>query len=875
MNKTLRAALVLGLSYALGYYGAPIIKNNGYEPTALTDYLNQHVFSHDRATELHSSLPAHLSHSVSLPQKNLRPFLEEHCIKCHGPDKQKGQVRLDQYSWVIENPDQAQRWQDVLDQLNAGDMPPWDEDQPTNAELTAFLQSLSGSLNDAKLRLADHGGEIKMRRLNRREYAATMADLFGLLITESDLPDNGESTSFDTVGEDQFFTSVDFKEYLAFARKFIPDAMHWSTQPHWNLWKPHSDFGAAQTKKIRRQLAPQQKKLEDLIKGVPFNELGFANQGDAKQFRQQSWIYIGGPQKYLTLPHIDKGAYFTGIGHGTVSYFQQLDPRGEYNFKFHGGIVGNPDEARKHLTVYARGNTPKTVRMAGSVDKPETVEVTIRVGKNGAKAQKIHYREHHHIGNNAVHRKAIASDDPLSMKPQWASLWLDWVKMEGPHYPNESPKITQILYPEGTITKKLPLALTDYADETLVKSFLSAFAHEAFRRQSLEPKYIDGLYQIFKQARAEGKSVINALHEPLAIVLSSPKFLYILEHPSADKQLSGRELAIRLSYFLWSCPPDDELYAVAEAGKLSDPKMLDNQIERMLADKKAKSFSSGFMNQWAELDRFDAISINKQKFPKFNSDLKRAAKQEAREFFHTLVTENLPARNLIDSDFVTIDGTLAAHYGIKDFSSKTGEFVKVKLPPNSSRGGMMTQAHFLVSGSNGERSSPVIRGAMVLDKLLHDKPPPPPPNVPELDEASDEPLSNREMVLLHQQRASCASCHQKMDVIGFGLENFDQTGAWRSHEKVGDKSVLIKPGGTLPDGTAFENINQLKQALLKNQDALAKELTSSILVYALGRTTSFTDQDAIAKIIATTKPAGYRMKDIVKEIAMSQLFKNK
>ncbi len=856
MKKIRLAALISGSALTLGYFTAPFVID---APTENESQLaeNEHI----------------PHHAVSLPKEDLQPFLDKHCVRCHGPKKQKGQVRFDEYSWVIDNESGAQRWQDVLDQLNGGDMPPEEEDQPSNEELTGFLATLSGSLNTAKIRLADHGGEIKMRRLNRREYAATMEDLFGLLITEAKLPEDGGEHSFDTVGDDQYFTSVHFKEYLAFSRKFMPNAMHWSTQPHWGLWKPHHNFGASKVAHLKKMLAVEDKKLQGLINGVPYKELGFANAGDAKQFKQQSWLYVDGPKKYLSLPKVDKGVYFTGIGQHTISGWQTLDPRGEYNFKFHGGIVGDPIEARKHFKVYARGNNAKTVRIRGTVENPETVEATIRVGRNGDKAQKIHYAEHHHIGNNPFHRIALKTKDPLKMKRPWASIWLDWVKIEGPHYPEEIPKIVKLIYGDKKPSKKLPLMLTDDAK---ARDFIEKFAFEAFRRQPIEPEYIDGLYQIFKEGRAKGYKFLGALNEPLAIILASPKFLYITEKSNSDdKKLTDRELAIRLSYYIWSRPPDDELYAAAAAGKLSDPKELDKQLDRMLAHKNAKSFSNGFMSQWAELDRFNAISINRAKFPTFNGGLRQSAKQEAREFFHTIVSENLPASNLIDSDFITVNGSLAAHYGIKDFTSRTGEFVKVKLPPNSPRGGMMTQAHFLVSGSNGERSSPVIRGAMVLDKLLHDKPPPPPPNVPELDEASDKPHTNRELVLLHQERASCASCHKKMDVIGFGLENFDQTGAWRTHEKVGNKSVLIQPGGTLPDGTVFNNINELKKALLKHEDALAKELTSSILAYALGRTVSFTDQDDIEAILAATKPGGYKMKDLVKEIAKSPLFKNK
>ncbi len=813
------------------------------------------------------------AHTVTLPEGDLQPFLQTYCVKCHGPKKQKGQVRFDEYSWTITDPDQAQRWQDVLDQLNGGDMPPEDEAQPSDAELAAIQETLSDSLLSARQALTDHGGEIKMRRLNRREYAATMYDLFGLKITESLLPEDAESSSFDTVGEEQYFTSVDLKEYLAFARQFLPNALKWSTTPHWRVKTQHKDYGAGTLRRTKEVVAKYEERLKGLREGKPLEELGFSDKGSAKQYSQQSWIYLGGPKKYLTLPKLEQGAYFTGLAYGGSNYWNMLDPRGEYIFRFHGGVVGQPDLTRQHLAINDRGNPPITVRMRGTVEKPETVEVRFQVGRMGKDAQKLHFREHYPLGSNDFHRKAIQSEDPLKMEPAWAALWIDWMKMEGPHYPETPPKITQLLYPDGVITKERPAMITD---GTEVKAFLEKFATEVFRRQAPEPEYIDAVYEVYQNHLAEGKKVVTALVEPLAIILSSPKFLYLTEYvdPESDV-LTDRELAIRLAYYLWSCPPDEALYAAADAGQLSDPKILSQQIDRMLADKKARTLSDGFISQWAEFDRFDAISIDEKVYPKFNGKLRLAAKQEAREFFHTLIKENLPANNLIDSDFVVVNGILADHYGLDGFDSTNADFIKMQLPPDSPRGGMMTQAHFLVSGSNGERSSPVIRGAMVLDKLLHDKPPPPPPNVPELDEASETPHTNREMVLLHQERASCATCHKKIDVIGFGLENFDQTGAWRTHERVGDQDVPIQPGGTLPDGTEFSDVSSLKQALLNRQDALAKELATSMLTYALGRTASFADQDDIDAILNALKEKDYPMRDLVKEIALSDLMKKK
>jgi hypothetical protein len=242
-------------------------------------------------------------------------------------------------------------------------------------------------------------------------------------------------------------------------------------------------------------------------------------------------------------------------------------------------------------------------------------------------------------------------------------------------------------------------------------------------------------------------------------------------------------------------------------------------------------------------------------------------------FFETLVTENLPAANLIDSDFVVINSVLGEHYGISDATADA--FQKVSLPADSPRGGLLGQAAFLTLGSNGERSSPVIRGALVMEKLLHDKPAPPPPNVPELGAATDKPATNRQMVELHQRRAVCASCHKKMDVIGFGLENFDTIGKWRDTETVGRNKIPIEPGGTLPGGAAFSDVKGLKAVLLEEDDRLAHELVESMLAYSLGRTIEFSDADAVGAILEHLKRDDYRLRAMVHEIVGSTLFRTK
>ena len=296
----------------------------------------------------------------------------------------------------------------------------------------------------------------------------------------------------------------------------------------------------------------------------------------------------------------------------------------------------------------------------------------------------------------------------------------------------------------------------------------------------------------------------------------------------------------------------------------------------MLEDPKAAAFFEGFMSQWAELQRFDAITVDPKQFVRFSNGLRQSAKREVIEFFKVLVNEDLPASNLVDSDFVVVDPLLQAHYELQDeFSLVKNEFGKVDLPRGSPRGGLLGQMAFLTLGSNGERSSPVIRGAWVMEKILHSPPPPPPPNVPELGSGSRKPLSNREMVILHQKQTVCSSCHKRMDVIGFGLENFDPIGRWRDTELVNKKQVLIKPGGTLPSGAAFKNPRELKTLLMTQRHKLALELCESLTAYGIGRTIEFSDTHALYAILRKNHSQDFRVRSMISEIVTSPLFRTK
>ena len=852
MNKTLLSGLVISVFFTLGYFIEPLIRNDDADRSAA--YQELPAQDHDR------------SHAFStMPREQLEPFLKEYCIQCHGPKKQKGQLRFDTIDWNITTNDNAQVWQDVLDQLNGGDMPPEDADQPKKEEMVAALASLTKGIHSARRRLTDHGGEIKMRRLNQREYSNTIHHLFGFNVPLNVIPEDGEIESFDTVGDEQFFTSNHFDKYLKLNRDVMKEAFRHSIDYYKKrgIQRVEVERGVVEgIKKDRAEIAAKKKMLDE---GKTWQEMGFAEKGAFDFWVRMLPLRKKWMDRIMSRPKVASGIYISPVKPRT-NIALHTDIRAEYILRIHGGVVGNPPPMRRVALIQDSNSIRATLGLRGTPEKPETVEVRLRqpMGRYNMNLSisenlptstwgNIHWGENHL-------RRLQGGLDP------YTALYIDWMELEGPFYPEKTSFFHEIVISQSAEHK--------YKKDAFAGALIESLTNEAFRRSPANPAFIEGLKSRFTELRSAGDSYEEALSEVFALVLSSPSFLYLQEAESQGsgvKSLDNRELAVRLSYFLWSAPPDEELYAA----NLSDSVARAAQVDRLLSSPKAKAFHDGFISQWAEFDRFNAITIDEAAQPHFNGGVRHAAGREVKEFFSVLIKENLPARNFIDSDFITANSAIAAHYGIPDVAPKDDRFVKVKLPAGSARGGLMSQVAFLVAGSNGERSSPVIRGALILDKLLNDAPAPPPPNVPELSEASNEPMTNRAMVKHHQTKAACASCHETMDVIGFGLENFDTIGRWRSTEPVGKEQVDIDPSGTLPDGDSFATVQEMKKALLTHEAELAKGLVESILAYGLGRTIEFSDADDVEAILGRLEGDEYRMRDMIREIALSPLFTRK
>ena len=444
------------------------------------------------------------------------------------------------------------------------------------------------------------------------------------------------------------------------------------------------------------------------------------------------------------------------------------------------------------------------------------------------------------------------------------TLWVDWIEWEGP-LKQERPEL--IL----KIVKQLNNKTTDEQ----IKSLLAQFAQNAFRGDHVSEAYTERLLQIYKMEKTEKKKPLEAIIEPLAIILASPGFIYISEPSSDDqtKELSQRELAIRLSYFLWSSPPDQELYRLAESGKLKNDDVLYAQVNRMLKDKKSENFYSAFSYQWLGMERLHFFQFDTFSFPHFDDTLKAAAAKEVYHTIKTIVDENLSTDTLLKSDFVVINGMLATHYGIPNVSGN--HFRKVKLAPNSPRGGLTGMAAILAMGSDGKHTSPVERGSWVLRKIMNQPPPPAPANVPQLNRLEGKKLTARQMLKAHQEEPQCAHCHIKIDPIGFGLENFDPVGKWRTVDKLNKLKTKVDPSGKIYKGPEFKSYQELRDIFASRLAPFNRGLISNLLGYSLGRSVGFSDQNLIDQLQANLKKNNNSLRSLIHSIVTSKEFKTK
>jgi hypothetical protein len=410
-------------------------------------------------------------------------------------------------------------------------------------------------------------------------------------------------------------------------------------------------------------------------------------------------------------------------------------------------------------------------------------------------------------------------------------------------------------------------------DRRFVLDNLRTFATRAYRRPATDEE-VKRLARLVRQAAENGDGFETGVKNALTAVLVSPHFLFRIEvdrepgNPRAVHPITDWELASRLSYFLWSSMPDEELFSLAREKKLRQPGVLEGQVRRMIKDPKAKALADNFAGQWLQTRGLAEFKPDPRQFPAFNDELRRDMQKETELFFLNVVREDRSILDFIDSDYTFVNERLARHYGLRGV--KGNEFRKVSLA-GTPRGGVLTQASVLAVTSNPTRTSPVKRGKFILDNILGTPPPPPPPDAGELKEGPELTGTLRQRMEQHRANPSCATCHARMDPLGFGFENFDAVGAWRTHEG----KLPIDPSGVLPGGQSFKGPAGLRAILKKKQGQFAKCLTEKLLTYALGRGMERSDRCFIEEIARKAAKSDYRFSGLVIETVKSDPFQKR
>lgn len=775
-------------------------------------------------------------------------LIETSCIKCHGSETETP-LNLETLDYDLANPATFRRWVRIFDRVRGREMPPRSEPRPQRAMLEKALGSLKSALLEANL-AARQNQRVSLRRLSRLEYEYTLQDLLGISAPLGKwVPGDVESADFDTIADGQQMSAVHVRKYLENADRALdsaiilgkrqfngPHVFDYPNAPYVEKWFVDDGFAGGLLKK-----------LPDAI-GM------FVNfQDGLRTDRIPTWERDGGGFRleYPGLYRVRAEFYaYQAYSPVTVALQQTNDKKS--SSRMIGAFDLQAGETR--VVDFVTFLEPDDYVYPTPYDLGQPKEGP-NFGESEGRA--LTY------GGEGVAIKWLSFEGPLVDTWPPAStrellIGLEIVERVAPQYSEEELGGFEI-----KLTKEPIEHVTD-----IVKRILPL----AFRRpaQEGEVEFFAGLAEPFV---AEGYDFLEAARVPLRAILSAPEFLYHIGEPGP---LDDFALATRLSYFLWKSMPDTELLYLALFGMLSEPEVLTHQVERMLNDEKSMRFVKDFLAQWLRLSDVDASNPNKEIYREYDPVLGRAMPLETEYFLAELIKENLSAQNLIDSDFTFVNRRLAKHYGLPEVWGQ--QMQKVKLPEDSPRGGLLTQASILRLTADGNSTSPVIRGNFIVSNILGEPPSPPPPNVVVEEPDTRGSTTIRQQLDKHRNLESCASCHNHIDPPGFALESFDPIGGFRTkYRRSGKKEnwLDVDASGITEDGEPFAGIQDYKKLLLKQEDKIVRHFVSQLVSYATGGEIQFADRDELSQILDQTKNDGYPVRSIIHAIVQSNLFRSK
>jgi mono/diheme cytochrome c family protein len=748
------------------------------------------------------------------PASSARRVLDRYCVTCHNDRLKTADLRLDRID--VANPAaNAEVWEKVVRKVHTGTMPPFNMPQPSQDDRRALLAWLQTSLDAASAARPTPGRTDTLRRLNRTEYQNAVRDLLALDIDAAALlPPDDSGHGFDNVTVGDLPPTL-LDRYISAAQKIS-----------------------------RLAIGSTESSLESEIIRLP---------ADLTQEDQ--------------LPSLPLGTR----GGASVSHTFARDGEYEIQIWLARNLEGNVSglrEPRAHELLVLLDRQPVATftieKAAGAddtlLDKDLKARVTVRAGP-------------HEIGVTFVKDGSSLLE---SARQPLQSHFNDR------RHPRSAPAISQISMTgpyeakgaENTPSRRRLFVCrpAERREEACARTILTTLMRRAYRRPIAKAE-VEGPMAFYREGRAE-KDFDAGIARALSAVLINPEFLFRVESepqtvPAGGVyRISDLELASRLSFFLWSSVPDDDLLAAATAGKLSRPEELEKQARRMLADRRSFNLATNFAGQWLRLRNLEAVNPNARLFPDFDDNLRQAFRQETELFFDNVLREDRSVLDLIRADYTFLNERLARHYGIPNVYGS--RFRRVTLGPDSKRGGLLRQGSVLAVTSFATRTSPIIRGVWVLGSILGAPPPPPLPNVPALDESTvSANLPMRERLAAHRSNAVCANCHRTIDPVGFSLETFDAIGQWRDHEA---DDIPIDVSGALPGVGEIRGVAGLEDGLLSRPELFAGTLTEKLLTFALGRGIEYYDAPAVRRIVRDAEKDRYRFSSLILGIVKSTPF---
>lgn len=807
--------------------------------------------------------------------EKIRPFLNEHCTDCHGEQKQKGKLRLDTLSPDFSDPGTAEKWAEVVRSVNSHQMPPEEEPQPDAEAAGAFTEWLSARLGEAEI--AKRSTTVVMRRMNRAEYNNTIRDLCGVDIAPADrFPEDGAAGGFDNVGQALSISPLHMELYYQAAQQVLDKALQTGPRPAGMKWRfeVEDDKEGSDRTRLKRDgqnvllNSGNNPKKDGMVaihhaswdKGVGFRDFTLPAAGRYTiRFRAAGRVpdraaVVSSAAKILAERRDKQKKEKNEARHADAQYENDLA-----HFRSHRMYDYGPPRAKIIVSLGGQPQVVSEMDVSAAPGQPDVYEVTADFTTEKAGIQfEYAYSIPRELENFWMQDKAEFA------RPE---LLIDWIELEGPVLPEWPPASTTAIVG------------AENADEPArARSALERFMRRAWRRP-VTAEEVAAKLAIFQRVRPECDSFTGALKAPLTAVLASPHFLYLVEPETpGTERLDAHQLAVRLSYFLWSSMPDEALFRAAEDGSLLRPAELVKQADRMLKDDRSSAFVRNFAGQWLGLRKVGSNPPAEALYPDYDRHLEVSMVQESESFFAEILQHDLDARNLLRSGFVTINERLARFYCIPGV--RGDHFRRVPVLPEHHRGGIVTQASIHTITSNGTRTSPVSRGTWIMKTLLGLDPGLPvanageiAPKVPGIDKATV-----RQRLEIHRQVALCARCHNRIDPLGFALENYDACGEWRDQEghgyngRVEKDDPKIDASSKMIDGTEITGVAGLQAELLRKEDLFFRALTEKLMIYALGRETGFSDQPAIRKIAAAEKGKPKTLRSIIHGILQSEQF---